>query len=551
MISSCASPQRLSFYATSVFPAMGARPVDLLAALLVVAVAFAARLGFRRKRLPLPPGPRGLPILGNIYDLPKSDKCLTYRQWARDFKSDIIHLNICGTSFVVVNSMQAAHDLFDCRSSIYSDRPRMVMLKELVGFDYSFGWTGYGDYWRERRKVFHQFFHPAAVVRFKPQMTRASHGILARLLDTPDDFMEHLSHMAGSTIMDITYGLKVEPKDDPYILTAKKASHAMLTAGYAGAYLVDYIPQLVHVPSWFPGAGFKRQASEWKDSVVAMIDAPVDVVKQAMAEGRAAPSMVLSLLNSLHEGDDNSEKEKIYREAAAAAWVGQLRVAHSVLHTNAYVLAGTDPTVATLATLILALLLFPEVQRKAQEELDRVVGSNRLPDLSDQPALPYITAIIKETLRWHPTEPLVAAHMLSAEDVYKGYRIPASSHVVGNAWAMLHDENIYPEPSAYRPERFLTSDGQLDPAAQDPEVAFGFGRRICPGRHMAMLSMWLTAASVLSTFTLAKPLDGDGNVIEPREEYSDDLLACPLPFKCSFKPRSKAAEALIRSSGHD
>lgn len=194
------------------------------------------------------------------------------------------------------------------------------------------------------------------------------------------------------------------------------------------------------------------------------------------------------------------------------------------------------------------MLLYPDAQRRAQEELDRVLGIDRLPDFSDEKSLPYITAILKETLRWHPIEPVVAPHMLTVDDEYKGYRLPASSLVVGNAWAMLHDENTYPDPAPFKPERFLTPDGELDPAVRDPELAFGFGRRICPGRHMARSSMWITMASILSTFDITKPIDKFGNVVEPTGEYNTGLISAPLPFECVFKPRSKNAETSIRSS---
>ena len=159
---------------------------------------------------------------------------------------------------------------------------------------------------------------------------------------------------------------------------------------------------------------------------------------------------------------------------------------------------------------------FPEAQCKAQEELDRVL-QGRLPQLSDEADLPYITAVAKEVLRWQPVTPLGAfplvnlywrpdhsngastpgvPHVVTEDDVYKGFHIPKNSIVMANAWlvsnitaesyqlfslqhrSMLHDEEIYPDPSNFRPERFLTEDGQLDPKIRDPTtVAFGFGRR--------------------------------------------------------------------------
>jgi len=163
--------------------------------------------------------------------------------------------------------------------------------------------------------------------------------------------------------------------------------------------------------------------------------------------------------------------------------------------------------------------------------------------------LPYITGIMHEALRWNPITPLGVAHKISVDDEYNGYRIPAGSIVVGNVWAMLHNEERFPDPMEFRPERYLDADGQLDPAMHDAELAaFGFGRRICPGRQMASDSVWVTITSILATFTLAKPVDAHGHVIEPSGEYALGFISRPLPFKCAFTPRSAAAESLIRAA---
>lgn len=135
-------------------------------------------------------------------------------------------------------------------------------------------------------------------------------------------------------------------------------------------------------------------------------------------------------------------------------------------------------------------------------------------------------------------------HLVTEEDAYNGYRIPANSIVVSNIWfvvcsnclavyltfeqfrAMLHDENVYPNPSAFDPERFLSSDGQLDPTVPDPALAlFGFGRRICPGRYMGLASIWITIASLLAAFDIEKAVDIDGSYIEPSDECIPGIVA--------------------------
>ena len=133
----------------------------------------------------------------------------------------------------------------------------------------------------------------------------------------------------------------------------------------------------------------------------------------------------------------------------------------------------------------------PHVQRKAQEEIDRVVGNGRLPDLNDRPDLPYIEAVYRESLRCQPPLGIGIPHSLVEDDVVDGYFLPKGlsdlvvleqthkttlgAMVSFNIWAMTHDENIYPDPFTFKPERFLSADGRLNDDSR--VLAYGFGRR--------------------------------------------------------------------------
>ncbi|KAI0772313.1 cytochrome P450 [Trametes elegans] len=473
------------------------------------------------------PGPKGWPLFGNIFEVPKEFEWLAYEKWTRECNSDVIYLNLAGTPVIVVNSAQAAHDLFEKRSALYSDRTRMPMLNELVGCDWHFVFMGYGESWRERRRVFHQYFHPNAVTNYRPRELKVARELLRRLLETPDDFMVHLRHMAGSLILGVAYGIDVQPKNDPYIATAETALHAMSMAGNAGAYLVDYIPFLKHIPAWVPGATFKRQAAEWRKATTAMVEAPFRAVRKAMAEGKESPSMIMSLLHELNDEQDKSSRETVISGVAAAAYT------------------------AALGTFFLAMLMYPEIQRKAQAEVDKVIGRDRLPDFDDEASLPYVSAMVKEVLRWRPITPLAVPHRLTTDDVYNGYHLPAGSIVVGNSWAILHDPVTFPNPEEFIPERFINPDGSLNDTRDVEAAAFGFGRRICPGRHLARASIFIGIASVLSTFTLSKPVDEDGNVIEPSGEYISGLVTYPKAFKCVFKPRAENTASIIHAGVQD
>jgi len=123
------------------------------------------------------------------------------------------------------------------------------------------------------------------------------------------------------------------------------------------------------------------------------------------------------------------------------------------------------------------MVLNPDVVKKAQEELDRVVGKEHLPDCSDKENLPYIDALVKELLRWSPPLPVSVPRRSTQDDVYGGYFIPAGATVLENIWAVFRDPEIYPDPEAFNPDRFL-KDGKINPLIFNPEDrVFGSGRR--------------------------------------------------------------------------
>lgn len=160
-------------------------------------------------RLPLPPGPKKLPIIGNMLNAPTKFEWVTSHKWSKELDSDIIHLDVAGASIIILDSEEAATELLDKRSSIYSSRARLPMINELMGFDFHFGLMPYGNEWRERSRWMYRYLRANDTARFQPHEMKATHGLLRRLLDEPDNFMDHIRHMAGETIISVVYGLQV------------------------------------------------------------------------------------------------------------------------------------------------------------------------------------------------------------------------------------------------------------------------------------------------------------------------------------------------------
>ncbi|KAF5354016.1 hypothetical protein D9756_007051 [Leucocoprinus leucothites] len=467
--------------------------------------------------LPLPPGPRGYPVIDNLLDFPTFKPWLVYAQWSKIY-GDMIYFKVLGQPFLVLDSLEKTYDLFERRSSNYSDRTRLPMLNELMEWTWNFALMPYGTVWRRHRRVFHDHFHPNVVHKYHDIQAGTARAFLRQLLKTPDDFMEHIRHTFVSTILKITYGMTISDDDDSYVRTAEIALASLAEAGHPGSFLVDLFPVMKYIPSWVPGAGWKRKANYWRQIGKMFVSMPWDFVKERMKEGTAEPCVATALLEKIP--DENSpnrqDDELLARNVCALSFAG-----------------GADTTVSTVQSYFMAMALHPEVQKKAQEELDRVLGG-RLPEFNDRPNLPYINAMVKESMRWQVVTPLAVAHMVSEADEYNGYYIP---------------KEAYKDPLAYNPERFL-KDGKIDRTVRDPTVAsFGFGRRICPGRFLAEDSMFILISHILSVYDIRPGLDKDGKEIPIKPEMTNGLLSYPEPFTCRITPRSIEAEKLIRNSG--
>ena len=177
--------------------------------------------------------------------------------------------------------------------------------------------------------------------------------------------------------------------------------------------------------------------------------------------------------------------------------------------------AGAETTATTLSWWTFAMIAFPQVQRRAQAEIDSVVGRDRLPTFADATRLPYVCAIIKEVLRWRPTIPLGVPHAATEDDWYEGMYIPKGTICISNIWHCNHDRAVFGEDAdEFRPERHLDEHGELLPGPvetyQAGHVAFGFGRRICVGKEMANDSLFMSTVRILWAAKLERARDENG-----------------------------------------
>ncbi|KAG1833631.1 cytochrome P450 [Suillus subalutaceus] len=484
---------------------------------------------FKKNPAPYPPGPPGLPLFGNaLSDMPHIKPWLTFTEWGKKY-GDISHVQILGRHIVVLNSAKTAMELLDNKSYMYSDRPVLPMGGELVGWKDSLSLVPYGDRFRQYRKNIHRVIGSRAAVDTYSQVEEdETRRFLKNVMTKPDQLQEHIRHTAGAIILRISHGYKVKENNDPFVDLADRAMAQASQATAPGAFMVDIMPFLAKVPVWFPGAGFKRIAREWRETLEEMVSAPHKFVKDQMAAGIAPKSFTSDLL----EIDTlTAEEEHVVKWSALSLYAG-----------------GADTTVSAIYSLFLAMTLFPDVQKKAQAEIDVVVGPNRLPSFADRDSLPYTEALAKEVLRWHAVLPTGFPHLLTEDDMHDGYYIPKGSLIMPNISFMLNDPRTYAKPSQFEPDRFLARDGKE--SETDPRtICFGFGRRICPGLHLADASIWISTAMSLAVFGISKVVE-NGIEVTPEVDPLSGTISHLKSFKCSIKPRSATAIALIQQDAN-
>lgn len=217
--------------------------------------------------------------------------------------------------------------------------------------------------------------------------------------------------------------------------------------------------------------------------------------------------------------------------------------------------AGSDTTASTIVGFVQAMVLYPAAQRRAQAEIDRVVGPARLPTIEDWDDLPFIRACIKESLRWMPTAILGLPHAVIQDDEYLGYHIPKGAGVMWNVWGINMDEKRFTRPREFAPERYLGDDQTSHEAATNSDASkrdhfvFGAGRRVCQGMHIADRSMFLAIARMLWAFNLEKAVDAEGREITPDQDaLTQGLLVQPVAFPAKISPRTEKHADIVRAA---
>ncbi|KLO06589.1 cytochrome P450 [Schizopora paradoxa] len=483
--------------------------------------------GSTRNQSGYPPGPQPIPFIGNVHQVPKGEIFKTYSSWAKIY-GPIVHFRIFRRRFIILNDLKTIDDLLVKRSSIYSTRPRLVMANELLGRDENgIAFLKYGQRLKDVRRIVTSWVNGSSLQEVYPIMKSYNMKYLNALLDKPDDCLTHVRFFLGSLVMKLTYGIECTSSDDRYITQTEEMNRITSKALAPGRWLCDDFPILAKIPSWMPFAYFRRWAIESRKLINEAILEPFETTRDSLLRFEPNNSWLAKMMH-------DSDGKPVTGRAAEDLWI-----AASAMYNG-----SIDSSTTIASTFFLMMLRHPEIQRKAQSEIDMVVGSDRLPVMKDKDALPYVNNILKESLRFASVIPVIP-RSLDEDDVYMGYRIPKGTWVIANVWAVLHDPSVFKNPDEFRPERFEDSEDR--PAEPDiVQSAFGFGRRACPGYQLALTNLFMTVAPVLSAFDIKRAINDNGEDEIPPVAYSDGHVRFLQPFKFRVIPRSLEKIELIR-----
>ncbi|EJT96566.1 cytochrome P450 [Dacryopinax primogenitus] len=477
--------------------------------LFIPAALFACLLlGLQRKAEPSPPGPRGLPFLGSALDLPTKFVFRKFDEWSKLYDGWFT-LSAAGQKFLVITRADVAVDILDKMSVQTSDRPALPMVRYMLR-RMSFPFDNYNDRWRRCRRLAHENFNIQALDNYRTLYEHATAKLLRRLPDVdPMQLREELTQFSGALAYEALYGRDAGGVNQRRnIHRVWKLLEVLGDAASPATFLINLMPSLDILP---------ESLSPWKQFGTRYFNEN-DKFFMEMAQpgltGQSDSGFVASCARMRDRTDGISDAE--------IAWTSFSLYG-----------AGVETTPYTLHWFVMAMVLFPEVYQRAQGEVSTVAG-NRPPTFEHRSKLPYLVAVMKETLRWRPVLPAGLPHTASEDFLYKQFRIRKGTYVFANQWSMCRDPAVYPDFELFKPERFLA-----DPPPPDPPV-FGFGRRICPGRNFAQEVLFLAMANLLWAFHFEKATEPDGKVIIPSPDSIDgNILLRPQPFPFVITPRQE------------
>ncbi|GJE93448.1 cytochrome P450 [Phanerochaete sordida] len=498
----------------------------------VVALVYALLHVFRQMKIKalgnLPPGPSGLPIVGSLPFLSHYPE-LTLHKYAKKF-GPLYSMFLGDQLFVVVSDPQIVKDLVITNGAIFSSRKEMFMKSKIIFVRRGITATPYDDTWRKHRRLAAQFLSNKAVGNYVPGLELEVKEMLRNLYSkgqagaVPINPQPHAGRTSLNNILTIAFGIRTDTIDHPLVGHWLKHSREFMNCTGPVSNWVDFVPLLRN----FPNMTMINRGKRLHQGLVDTCSGLINDVDRRMKAGEDVPDCMAKFLLSVKEEEKLDDLDIIFVCAA-------------------FMIGGVETTAAIKQWFAAHIPAFPMMQARAQMELDRVVGRDRLPQPEDEKKLPYVRAIIKEIERVHNPFWLGTPHLSTEDFNYRGHLIPKNTVVIINSYTMHNDPQRFPEPEKFNPDRYLNdhysnaeSANLADPYQRDHWM-FGAGRRICPGIPLAEQEIFLAVAGMLWAFNMQQLPD------EPIDlkEYDGLSGRSPVPFRIKMTPRHERVSEVL------
>ncbi|KAG2109037.1 cytochrome P450 [Suillus discolor] len=459
-----------------------------------------------RKGIPLPPGPPARWFWCNA--LPAVNICHTLTDMVREY-GPIVSFRQGSQVIIVIGSIEAAIDIMEKEGASLVDRPRSIAAGEMLSNGMRVVLARYGDRLRRLRKAVHTHLQPKAAETYQDMQREHAMDFILDMVNDPKSHQKHAHRYAVSVILRVAYGKSAPTANtDPEIVRIRRITERFQVAIRPGAYLVDRVPLLRYLP------GYGKQLYEWHNE-------ELEFYRHQLSRDQniAGSSFTKTLLENT-EGHQLSTDEMSYLAGTLFA-------------------AGSDTasrTAVGITAIIMAAACHPLAQAKVHEELDMVIGSDRAPTFQDSSSLPQLHAFLLEALRWRPIVRIGFPHRATKDIFWQGYCIPKGAIVYGCHWTLSRDPIAFPDPDVFNPQRWLDSEGRLKDDMKF--IVYGFGRRVCPGMHLANHSLYINLALLLWSFRIAQRPGAPINT----HAFSDAVIAHAAPFEIELIPRMKVAK---------
>ncbi|OAY50619.1 cytochrome P450 83B1 [Manihot esculenta] len=463
--------------------------LTLLLLALPFLLAFLLRKLKTKRNLHLPPGPEGLPFIGNLHQFDSLNPH-SYLWQLSQKHGPVMSLRLGFVPILVVSSAKMAEAVMKTHDLIFCSRPALVGQQWLSynGLDLAF--SPYNAYWREIRKICMVYlFNSNRVQSFRPiREFELSHMLekisKSAVASKPVNLSEAMMSLTSTIICRIAFGKRYEEDGvgRSRFQELLKETQALFTC----FFVADYFPFLGFIDK-FTGL-LHRLEKNFREFDVFY----EQIIQEHLDPSRSKPAEedILDILLQLWK--DPSFKVDLTFDNIKAVLM------------NVFV-GGTDTSAATVVWAMTLLMKNPMAMKKAQEEVRKLVGRKDFVEEADCQQLPYLKAVIKETMRLQPTAPLLVPRESTEDCVLDGYDIAAKTVVYVNAWAIGRDPEIWENPEEFNPERFINS--TIDLKGQDFELTpFGAGRRICPGIFMGLATVEVSLANLLHKFDWEMPV---------------------------------------------